>query len=288
MSAKADELFKKAESAIAGGFLGLSKDYDKGYERFIAAGAQYKLDKAYLKAGEAYMRAGDCAIKLKNQYEASQAYVDSANAYKKVDMGQAKTMLKLAIDMNIENNRLAAAAKLEKEFAEALEKDGSLSEAIEHYRKAAQYFHAEDQPQAAVGCRAKVAALLGELDKFMEAAELYEEIGEFYTSGPMKHQSREPYVRALICRAALINNENRGELSAECAETWTAYTQRDPNLRYTREAEFIAKVLEAAEENDVEKFEDAVHMLDELRLLDDWKTHVLLVMKKNFEDEDLT
>lgn len=283
-SAKADELFKKAESAIAGGFLGLSKDYEKGYERFVSAAAQYKLDKNYHKAGEAYMRAGDCAIKLKNQYEASQAYVDSANAYKKVDIKQATTMLKLAIDMNIENNRLGAAAKLEKEFAEALEKDGNLSEAIEHYQKANNYYHAEDQPQAAIGCKGKIAALYGELDKFAECVTLYEEIAEFYTNGPMKHQSREPYVRALICRAAQINNDNRGEMAAECAEAWTTYTQRDPNLRYTREAEFIAKLLESVEENDIEKFEDGVQMLDELRLLDDWKTHVLLVMKKNFED----
>lgn len=284
MASKGDELFKKAQDAVGGGFLGLSKDYDKGYERFTAAAAQYKLDKNYTKAGEAYMRAGDCAVKLKNQYEATQAYADSANAYKKVDMNQATTMLKLAIEMNIENNRLGAAAKLEKEFAEALEKDGQIKDAIVHYGKAHQYYHAEDQPQAAIGCKSKIAQLYGDLDNFTECIKLYEEIAAFYVNGTLKHQSKEPFIRALICRTALITNENRSEMAAECAEAWSSYTAQEPNLRYTREAEFITKLLESVEENDVEKFEDAVQMLDELRLLDDWKTHVLLAMKRNFED----
>jgi alpha-soluble NSF attachment protein len=43
-------------------------------------------------------------------------------------------------------------------------------------------------------------------------------------------------------------------------------------------------VTDAVENSDVELFDSAVGMLDELRMLDDWKTHVLLVIKKRMED----
>eukprot|EP00758_Cryptobia_borreli_P005122 Tbor_TRINITY_DN4744_c0_g2::TRINITY_DN4744_c0_g2_i1::g.17037::m.17037/K15296/NAPA, SNAPA, SEC17; alpha-soluble NSF attachment protein len=280
-SKKGDELYKKAEGHVNAFFF---KDYDKAYENYQASATQYKLDKNYAKAGEAYMRAGDCAVRQKNQMEASQAYVDSANSYKKCDLRMASTMLQIAIQMNIDSNRLAAAARLEKDFAETLEADGELEDSIAHFEKAAQYFFAEDQNQSANSCKVKIAKLYGEIDKFGKAMELYEELGKIYADGPLKHQAKEHFVRALICRATTVNNDNRMEAASECREAFDNYQLIDPNLRNTREAQFCDGLVSSLEENCLEKFDDVVSELSDLRMLDDWKTHALLIVKKSFED----
>lgn len=280
-TAKGDELFKKAEGHAKAIFF---KDYEKANEYYTSAAAQYKLDKNYERAGEAYMRAGDAAMQSKNQFEATQSYVEAANAYKKVDVKKAGTMLQIAIQLNIDQNRLGEAARLEKDFAEALEEEGQLKGAIEHYKNAYKFFYAEDRPQLASQCQIKMAKIHGELDEFDVAAKLYEEIGSAQARGNLKHQAKEYFLRATLCLATVITNDNRDEKTAEVREAYENYQTIDPNIRHSREAEFIEKVLDSLAENNLELFDDAVSDLNDMRMLDDWKTHVLLVIKKNFED----
>jgi alpha-soluble NSF attachment protein len=276
----ADDFFKKAEGKMNKLFF---KDFEGAYENFLKAGAQYRLDKNYDRAGEAYMQAGDCATKLGNPGDACQSYTDSANCYKKSDIKKAGVMLQMAIQINIENNRLSAAARLEKDFAEALESDGQLDDAIQHYKKAIQYFDAEDQQTSVTGCLTKIAKITGELDRFEECIELYEKLGNKCVGGALKHQAKEHFMRALICRLALVTGDNRSEKCAECAEALENYELIDIYLRNTRESEFLHMALEAVEDEDIEKFELGISLLNELRMLDDWKTHVLLIIKKNME-----
>lgn len=280
-SAKGDELFKKADGHAKAMFF---KDYDKANEYYTSAAAQYKLDKNYERAGEAYMRAGDAAMQGKNQFEATQAYVEAANAYKKCDVKKAGTMLQIAIQMNIDQNRLGQAARLEKDFAEALEEEGQLKAAIEHYKNAYKFFFAEDQPQAASQCQIKMAKIHGELDEFDLATKLYEEIGSMQARGNLKHHAKEYFFRATLCQATAVTNDNRDEKTAEVREAYENYQTIDPNLRNSRESEFIEKLLDSLTENNMELFDDAVSDLNDNRMLDDWKTHILLVIKKNFED----
>jgi alpha-soluble NSF attachment protein len=277
----AEDFFKKAEGKLN---KLLFKDYEGAYENFLKAGAQYKLDKNYDKAGESYMRAGDVAVKLKNPGDSAECYSQAATCYKKTNMSQAGVMLQAAIAVNIENNRLGAAARLEKDFAEALEADDAKEEAVAHYRKAIQYFEAEDQNQAATGCLSKIGKIFGEIDRFEEAVEIYEQLGNKCIDTPLKFQAKEHFLRATICRLALINNDNRSEAGEEVQDMVAHYEAVDIYLKNTRESEFLHLVSEAVAEGDVEKFDLALSLLQELRMLDDWKTHVLRVIQQKFDD----
>lgn len=277
----AEDFFKKAEGKLN---KLLFKDFEGAYENFLKAGAQYKLDKNYDKAGESYMRAGDVAVKLKNPGDSAECYSNSATCYKKTNMTQAGVMLQAAIAVNIENNRLGAAARLEKDFAEALEADENKEEAVSHYRKAMQYFEAEDQVQSATGCLAKIGKIYGEIDKFAEAIEIYETLGNKCVDSPLKFQAKEHFLRATICRLALISNDNREEAGEEVQDTVTQYETIDIYLKNTRESEFLHLVTEAVCEGDVDKFDLALSLLEELRMLDPWKTHVLRVIQQKFDD----
>jgi alpha-soluble NSF attachment protein len=213
MTSKGDELYKKAEGKITGWF---GKDFEAGCELFNKAGAAYKVDKQWDKAGDAFMRAGDCAIKEKDTAGACQAYTESANAYKRYDINKARGALQAAINLNIENNRLSSAAKLEKEFAEALVNEGQNEEALLHFKKAYDYYFAEDQPQAAIQCKIRIARLHGEMDHFEEAIPLFEEIGQQYATGALRHQAKDFFICATLCRCALITEDNRTESSVRC------------------------------------------------------------------------
>ena len=278
---KGDEFYKKAESKITKWF---GKDWEEGQELFMKAGAAYKVEKKWDRAGDAFMRAGDCATKAKDSAQACQAYTESAHAWKKIDLNKARGAIQVAITLNIENNRLGSAAKLEKEFAEALDQDGQADAAIQHFQKAHDYYFAEDQPAAAMACKVQIARIHGELDHFDICVQLYEEIGSKYASGPLKYQAKEFFVRALLCRCASVTEENRTEKSAEVEEAFGNYLITDVNLKHTREQEFCEMIIQAVEEGDMERFDEAINFLNELKMLDDWKTHVLLCIKKNFED----
>ena len=65
-------------------------------------------------------------------------------------------------------------------------------------------------------------------------------------------------------------------------EVFEKYITIDPYLRNTREHEFLKKVIMSVESNNEELFDDAVNFLNENGLLDNWKTHILLVIKKTF------
>lgn len=280
-SSEADALYAKAEGKCNKMFF---KDFEGAFEYYNQAAARYKLDKNYDRAGEAYMRAGDCATKLKSTGEACQAYTDSANVYKKCDVKKAGVMISIAIQMNIENNKLGAAARLHKDFAEALEAENQLEEALTHYKQAMQYFDAEDQNVSVNSCLTKIANINGQLDRFEECTALYEQLGNRAVNGPMKHQAKEFFLRALLCRLALVTNDTRSEQCSECNEALETYETVDNYLRNTRECEFLHMAVDAVEGQDVEAFETAVSLLAELRMLDDWKTHVLLIIKKNIEN----
>lgn len=276
-----EDLYKKARSEADKMFF---KDYDKAAELYMKAGAAFKVEKNWARAGDSYMASGDIQVKQKNPGDACQMYTESANALKKCDIRRAEVMIEAAIRLNIENNRLPAAAKMEKDWAEALEHEDNTRGAIEHYKKAYDYYFAEDQTQSALGCLVKVANLHGLHDDFEKAIPMYERIAQGYLEGPLKTQAREFEVRALMCRLALVTDQNRMEKSTECQDAWERYIAQDAHLRHTREQEICQMLLDAVEESDADKFDDAVASINESRQLDDWKTHVLLKIKQSFED----
>ena len=116
------------------------------------------------------------------------------------------------------------------------------------------------------------------------AIEIYEQLGNKCIDSPLKFQAKEHFLRATLCRLAMISNDNRGEAGEEVQDMVTHYEAIDIYLKNTREAEFLHLVSEAVAEGDVDKFDLALSLLQELRMLDDWKTHVLQVIQQKFDD----
>lgn len=63
------------------------------------------------------------------------------------------------------------------------------------------------------------------------------------------------------------------------------YTSLDTTFASTREAKFINILTDAIEAGDVEMFTGAVFEFDQVTKLDNWKTNILLKVKRGIQDE---
>lgn len=70
-----------------------------------------------------------------------------------------------------------------------------------------------------------------------------------------------------------------------CQRLLQSFSQKDVTFPSTREAKFAQHVMDACEQGDVEAFQEAVFNYDQVTKLDNWKTGVLLRIKKGLESE---
>lgn len=65
----------------------------------------------------------------------------------------------------------------------------------------------------------------------------------------------------------------------------TKYSTQDATFNSTREAKFVQVLIEAVEAGDPEAFTGAVVEFDQVTKLDNWKTNILLKIKRSIQDE---
>jgi len=63
------------------------------------------------------------------------------------------------------------------------------------------------------------------------------------------------------------------------------YSSQDPGFPSTREAKFIVALIEAVEGGDQESFTGAVVEFDQVTKLDNWKTSILIKIKRSINEE---
>jgi alpha-soluble NSF attachment protein len=61
------------------------------------------------------------------------------------------------------------------------------------------------------------------------------------------------------------------------------YEERDVTFRSTREAKFIKVLVESLEQSDEEAFTGAVYEFDQVTKLDNWKTAILVKIKRGLQ-----
>lgn len=63
------------------------------------------------------------------------------------------------------------------------------------------------------------------------------------------------------------------------------YESLDPAFMTTREAKFLSALIEAVEGGDLQGFATACRDYDQIMKLDNWKTTILLKVKKTIDEE---
>ncbi|MCO5555921.1 hypothetical protein L7F22_009465 [Adiantum nelumboides] len=283
--AKGDEYEKKAEKKLKGwGILG--SKYDDAAELFEKAGNCYKLAKSWDKAANSYIQLANCHIKLESKHEAASAFVDAAVCYKKFDSKEAIKYMNLAVQMYMEIGRLSMAAKYFKEIAETYEKEEALAEAIDFYEKAAELYDGEESTSQGNQCKLKVAQFAAVLEQYEKAVEIFESVASHSMNNNLTRYSVKGYLlNAGLCRLV-------GCDSIAISNALEKYQEMDPSFSNSRECKLLSDLAASIEEEDVDKFTDAVKEFDNMTRLDQWKTTILLKAKNALKElahqEDFT
>ncbi|KAJ1516618.1 hypothetical protein HMI54_008776 [Coelomomyces lativittatus] len=285
-TAEADMLIEKGEKKLNGGILSSlfgGNKFEEAEELFSKAAHQYKLAKKWKEAGNAYLRSADMQIRLGERDEAANRFLDASNVFKKISPEEAIQSLKQAIDILTERGRFQMAAKHQKTIAEIYENDlMDLEKSMQAYETAAEWFQGEDAPALANGCLLKIATFAAQLEHYSKAIELFEKVAADSINNTLtKWSVKEYFLKAGLCHLA-------SEDAVGARRAIERYSEIDLTFSKQREFSFLNGLLEALESGDVDAFTSHVVEFDNLTKLDNWKTTLLLRVKKSMESASFT
>ena len=286
-----DELVRKAHSKLTPGFLGKmfsSKEsrQEEATDLLTSAANIYKIRKDWKKAGETYEE----IARLEVEQGGSTAYVhyqNAAHCFSFVDKVKSNQMLDAAIESCVKVGKYMQAGKTAQRIATECEENFDYPNAIDKYKKAAEYFAMESQNTKSMQqqCLLKVADLMcisNHKDMFTEAPKIYEKLGMQYLTVPLlKSSAKDMFFKNVMCYVA-----KKDEVTAEV--NLKKYLLEDPTFDDTRDSKFLKAVIKCiTEPYDVEGFRKEVQSYKTVRELDKWKLNMFAMAIKNIEKDDM-
>ncbi|XP_076889502.1 alpha-soluble NSF attachment protein-like isoform X1 [Bidens hawaiensis] len=226
-------------------------------------------------------------LQVDSKHEAANAYADAGHCYKKTNSSECISRLEQSLDLFMEIGRLGMSARYCKEIAELYEQEQNLEKAMVYFDKAADLYQGEEVNSHANQCRLKIAQYAAELEQYQKAIEIYEDIARHaLNNNLLKYGVRGHLLNAGICqlcKADVVAITNALE----------KYEDMDPTFSGSREYKLLEALAASIDEEDVEKFTDAIKEFDSKTKLDAQKTTLLLRVKemlkaKEMEEDDLT
>ncbi|KIK70940.1 hypothetical protein GYMLUDRAFT_33029 [Collybiopsis luxurians FD-317 M1] len=279
----AQVLLEKADKKVAsspGWFSSSSTKFEEGGDLYQQAANAFKLEKLFKEAGDCFAREAECREKCKETNEAANAWWNAAKAYKRGFPDLAIQALTQTIVHLTKSGRFRQAADREKEIGQIyIQEFQDIRKACESYERAGDWFAQEDASATANACYKDAADLHAEIDEFPQAIARYEQVADHsLTSALTKYSVKEYWMRAALC--ALAMND-----PVSARRNMQKYTGQDATFASTREAKFVSALIDAVQGGDVEGFTGAIVEFDSVSKLDNWKTSILLKIKRGMQEE---
>jgi len=294
--AKGDELKKEGENALQkgiggllGGFFGPSRSerVSTAIDCYIKAANQYKIAKAWLKAGYAFNDAAELSLETSmGNYQAASNFSKAAEMYRKEDKSRAIKCLDRATQLFLDDGKFSSAAKCKQQVAEIHEEDGRVTDAIIAYEKTCDYYEAENSQSTGMSYLLKAAYLSIDGMEYERAIGIFEKVAAYYATNNITHfKCKTLFFEASICRLFL------GDI-VETKKSISRYCDIKSDFIKQREYTFLMAAVEACEKFDEEAFRAAVTEFDSVQPLQRWQSTVLLAICTRIEDaqneDDLT
>ncbi|CAG8532074.1 26530_t:CDS:2 [Dentiscutata erythropus] len=276
---EAQALLAKADKkATTFGWFGGNK-FEEAAELYNKAANIFKLGKRWKEAGDAFTKAANMQLQLNERDDAATTFINAAKCYKKGSFEDAITSLKQAIEILTDRGRFQAAAGHQKDIAQIYESDLiDLEKAMQAYEIAADWYAGEEATALANNCLLKVATFAATLEQYDKAIEKFEQVAAASLDNQLTKWSLKDYfLKAGLCHIAFGDH-----IGAKRAIE--RYCDMDVTFASTRECQFLKAILEAVENDDIESFTNRVVEFDQLTKLDNWKTTILLRIKKGIQE----
>jgi alpha-soluble NSF attachment protein len=175
---EAYQLVEKADKKLKPGLLSKlfgSKEarLEEALDLYEKAATIFKLDKKWFEAGECYEKCSNVEVELGSD-QAAGHFHDASHCFNFVDKNRGAENLNKCLKFYEKMGRFQMAGKTQKQMAEDYEADLKYEEAINAYKKAAEYFSMENLNSKSYeqGCLIKQADLMcisGHKDFFEES-----------------------------------------------------------------------------------------------------------------------
>jgi len=277
------EFMAKAEKKLKA-FSLFGNKKEEALELYQKGAVCYKQAKKWQEAGDAYKKCAEMMLEMKNDFEASNHFIEASVCFKKCSVPLTVQCYEAACRIQIDKGRFQQAAKMYKEVAEIAEADGVVDEALKNFKAAAEYYAQEEQTSTANSMFLKVAAISATLERYQEAIDIYEKVSAASLDVALLKWSVKDYLfHSLLCHMA---NPAMDIIAAKRAHE--RYLDMDPTFQDTRECQLVAKLLQAVEDADADAFTGHVAEFDSMSRLDKWRTTLLLTIKKKIGEQDFS
>jgi len=234
----------------------------------------------FSQCGDAFAKEADCRDRQGERDEAANAWWNAAKAYKQGYPNLAITALSSTVTLLTHLGRFRQAADREKEIAQLYLQEKDLGRACECLERAGEWYWQEDAKATANACFKDAADLHAELDEFPAAILRYEKVADHSLTSPLtKYSVKEYWLRAGLC--ALANND-----TVTARRNLNKYSTQDVTFPSTREAKFLNTLVDVVDNGDEEAFTATVVQFDQITKLDNWKTNILLKIKRSIQSEE--
>ncbi|CAO3622187.1 unnamed protein product [Cunninghamella echinulata] len=243
----------------------------------------FKLAQQWTQAGDAFTEAAKLYQRGSGaKFDGSRAFENAAKCYKRQDPQAAVNALKEAIILDQEGGNFRSAARHYQEVAELYEGElDNAKGAYDAYNQASDLFAADESPALANKCTLKVAHIAADLDLLNVAIEKFEKVAAASVDDALlKWSLKEYFLKAGLCHLCT------GDL-VKTQQALSSYCSMDMSFETTREYSLLKGILESVENGDIDQFTQVVYDYDKLTRLDNWKTAILLKIKKSVDSDDL-
>lgn len=256
-----------------------SPDYQEAAELYNRAAIIFKGVREWRDAGDAYRKAAEMEAQAGEPDEGARKLLNAASCYKKCDVPLAIETIERALEVLLRGGRFHLVAAQEKEIAELYETQlDDSTQAIRYYERAAERYAGEDSQSISQTCRLKAASLAALTGDVVKAARVYEDISGASVSDPIRQYTVKDHLfRAGLCRLA---DEDR----VAARRAIEGYPAIDISFGSGKESTLLITLLDALEAEDLEAFTTAVTTFDRTNPLDDWKTKMLLRIKRSINE----
>ncbi|KAK4048463.1 vesicular-fusion protein S17 [Microbotryomycetes sp. JL221] len=285
MPSQGDEYRAKADkkAASSGGFSFFSSSsakYEEAHDLYVQAANAYKIDKQWKQSGDCFCKAAEMSLKGDDKDDAANDFWTASKSYKKSNPELAVAALQKTIQLYQQRGKFRQAADREKEIATVLQQEGGdLQSSLEAFERAGELYSSEDAQATANSCFKEAAELAATLQQYPRAIKHFEHVAQqSLNSALTRYSVKDYYMKSALCWLA----------TADVVSTKRAleqYSIQDTTFGSTREAKFVEQITEAFDAGDSEAFTAAVAEYDRLTKLDNWKTGILLAIKRQIAEE---
>ncbi|CAH0557424.1 unnamed protein product [Brassicogethes aeneus] len=249
---------------------------DQAIDYYQRSGNLFKMLKNWKEASYVFSEAAELQVKIGNEYDAGNSFVNAANCSKKYDLEKAIYYLFRAIEIYASLGKFATAAKYHKTIAELYHENQEIEKALKQYEQAAEYYKNEDNLCAAKACLIIVAEQNALREDYAKAIQLFEQVADYeLNSNLLKYSAKDRFFQAALCQLCLDD--------AQVPRMIEKFNIKCPFFGGSREEGFINLLCKSIECNNLEEFNFQVKTYDSVSKFSTWYISVLLKIKRRIE-----